>query len=180
VDCYGFVNLVYHAAGLQEEGSHIGYYTNRKSIGEESATYRSAEAQYVEKNKNTSLYAKEWMPFNFTHANVATKGDIYNLFYSNKLEWSNEAKPGDVIFMHGHIGIYGFDEAGKHTFIHSDTPFPAGQNPPDYSSGPRVQKFADFNKVSTENDSYTNWMIGQHKFEYWTNNYTFRYARWKY
>ena len=97
------------------------------------------------------------------------RNGVTNSFLDTRLDWTDSPKLGDIVFMDGHMGIYGVDDQGAEYIYHSAPAIDVEwydeelkeYNSSSYSSGPRINSYRDayWNQIihKDENDLFENW-----------------------
>jgi hypothetical protein len=98
-----------------------------------------------------------------------------NTTIMNKLDWATQGTVGDIMFMNGHVGIFGKDDQDNNIMIHSAPAITLGGQ--SYNSGPRIQEFSDLlNGADLGNDSYMRWLINANYFSGFRENFTYGFG----
>jgi hypothetical protein len=173
LDCVGYVNAVYHAAGLlnsDDVTNEIYRYQRRTPEWEHPAV----KALY---NNNYEVYSAA-----VASGNIGSMvynlggGGVKNTYFDSRFLPTSTPLPGDLITMGSpgdeHIAIYGGkDKSGREFMYHSGPAYTSDYIVP-FSSGPRMN-FTD------KDDPYYNEIITKHNYiSRWKANYKKEYLRW--
>jgi len=199
VDCVGFVGMVYHSAGLLRDREAMNEWAYNKVPGVLEATLKPAgwENKYLQDAYNNNYY---WYLADSLAGKVKTSsyrgarddqgravptdfragGGVGNLFYNDHLQWQNDPIPGDIMFMDGHVGIYGERRQDDGTLYQRLMIHSAPANRMGYESGPRIQTFLKLGieDKNSQRDSYMQWLVGASYFTKFYNVHGYNYARW--
>jgi hypothetical protein len=181
LDCGGYVNAVLYAAGVLNRGQSLSQNDSHKQYAGQYNKYNDLRNDALEKAQ-AQLPAisglKDYIAATFSYSSTskfiddAGLGGVQRMYLDDRITHQAEASIGSLVFMNGHIGIYGVNDNGMNILIHSAPQWP--NKNPQYSSGPRENYLGSIfdSRGAFYNDSYTNMLVRNEYFANWIKQFS--------